>query len=98
MIILDTDVLSDLMRSPTNASEMAWVAAQIRAELYTTSINKAEIVSGLALLPEGRRRTQLAAASEAMFAEELDGKVLPFTRSRSDPSRFSLRLLTPYGA
>jgi predicted nucleic acid-binding protein len=84
VIILDTNVLSELMRSPPDPLVLAWVAAQIRVELYTTSINKAEIVSGLALLPESKRRAELAASAEAMFAEEFGGKVLPFDEVAAD--------------
>jgi predicted nucleic acid-binding protein len=56
----------------------AWVSAQPRATLYTTSVSKAEILYGIAVLPEGRRRLALAAAAEAMFADDFEGRVLPF--------------------
>jgi predicted nucleic acid-binding protein len=57
---------------------LSWVAAQPRATLYTTGINQAEILYGVAMLPEGRRRTALGIAAEAMFAVDLAGRVLPF--------------------
>ncbi len=78
MIVLDTNVLSELMRSQPAAAVFAWVAAQPRAELCTTSVNKAEILYGVAALPEGRRRAALAAAAEAMFTDDFAGRVLPF--------------------
>jgi toxin FitB len=78
VIVLDTNVLSELMRSEPAAAVFAWVAAQPRATLYTTSINKAEILYGIATLPEGRRRASLAAAAEAMFTDDFAGRVLPF--------------------
>ena len=78
MIVLDTNVLSELMRSEPAAAVFAWVSAQPRATLYTTSISKAEILYGIAVLPEGRRRLALAAAAEAMFADDFEGRVLPF--------------------
>ncbi len=78
MIVLDTNVLSELMRSEPNAMVFAWAAAQPRVALYTTSVNKAEILYGSAARPDGRRRAGLAAAAEAMFAEDLAGRVLPF--------------------
>jgi predicted nucleic acid-binding protein len=78
VIILDTNVLSELMRSQPDPAVFAWVAEQQRAMLYTTSVNKAEILYGIAILPDGRRRAALAAAAEAMFADDLDGRVLPF--------------------
>jgi hypothetical protein len=54
------------------------VAAQPRALLYTTYVNQAEILYGVGALPEGRRRTALAAAAAAMFAEDFAGRILPF--------------------
>jgi hypothetical protein len=78
VIILDTNVLSELMRSEPTAAVFEWVARQPRAILYTTSVNKAEILYGIAALPEGRRRAALAATAEAMFAEDFAGRVLPF--------------------
>jgi toxin FitB len=77
VIVLDTNVLSELMRSEPAAAVFAWVSAQPRATLYTTSVSKAEILYGIAVLPEGRRRLALAAAAEAMFADDFEGRVLP---------------------
>jgi hypothetical protein len=78
VIVLDTNVLSELMRAEPAAAVFAWVASQPRASLYTTSVSKAEILYGIAVLPEGRRRAVLAAAAEAMFADDFAGRVLPF--------------------
>jgi toxin FitB len=78
VIVLDTNILSDLMRSEPAAAVFAWVSAQPRATLYTTSVSKAEILYGIAVLPEGRRHLALAAAAEAMFADDFEGRVLPF--------------------
>jgi predicted nucleic acid-binding protein len=78
VIVLDTNVLSELMRSQPAAAVFAWVSAQPRAALHTTSVNKAEILYGIATLPEGRRRAALAAAAEAMFNDDFAGRVLPF--------------------
>lgn len=78
MIVLDTNVISELMRAEPHASVLAWVAAQPRATLYTTSVTQAEILYGIAALPEGRRRTALMAAAEAMFTEDIAERVLPF--------------------
>jgi hypothetical protein len=65
------------MQPKPHPAVLAWVAAQPRATLYTTSINLTEILYGIAMLPAGRRRTALAAAAEAIFAEDLAGRVLP---------------------
>ena len=56
----------------------AWMAGQPLGLLFTTSLCQAEILSGLAVMREGRRRSALEAAARAMFAEDFDGRVLPF--------------------
>jgi toxin FitB len=78
VIVLDTNVISELMRPEPHPGVLAWVAAQPRARLYATHINQAEILYGIAALPDGRRRARLAAAADAMFAEEFAGHILPF--------------------
>ena len=52
--------------------------AQPRSLFYASYVSQAEILYGIAALPEGRRRTALAAAAEAMFAEDFAGRLLPF--------------------
>ena len=78
MIVLDTNVISELMRSQPHPAVTAWVAAQSRGSLYTTSLNEAELFYGISAMPEGRRRSGLAAGAEALFAEEFAGRVLVF--------------------
>ena len=78
MIVVDTNVISELMRGDPHPAVLSWVAAQPRSLLYATYISQAEILHGIATLPEGRRRTALAAAAEAMFAEDFAGRLLPF--------------------
>ncbi len=78
MIILDTNIISELMRAEPAPAVFAWASVQPRAMLYTTSVSKAEILYGIAVLPEGWRRLALAAAAEAMFADDFAGRVLPF--------------------
>ena len=55
-----------------------WIAGQPLAELCTAAPCQAEILAGIAVLPEGRRRADLAAAAEGMFAEDFAGRILPF--------------------
>ena len=78
MIVVDTNVISELMRGDPDPAVLAWVAARPRALLYTTYVNQAEILYGIGALPEGRRRAALAAAATAMFAEDFAGRILPF--------------------
>jgi predicted nucleic acid-binding protein len=84
VIVLDTNILSELMRLEPNPRVFQRVATQARTSLYTTSINKAEILFGIAILPEGRRRAALAAAAEAMFDDDLAYRVLPFDEAAAE--------------
>ena len=78
MIVLDTNVLSELMKPAPAPAVVQWVAAQPPARLFTTTITQAEILYGLALMPRGKRRTALESAVTAMFEEDFAGRVLPF--------------------
>jgi predicted nucleic acid-binding protein len=84
VIVLDTNVISELMRPHPHPAVVAWVAAHPNTQLYTTSVNKAEILYGIAALPEGRRRAGLIATAEAMFKEDLADRVLPFNDVAAD--------------
>ena len=55
-----------------------WMSAQPEAQLFTTSVCKAEILAGVAVMPEGRRRSGFEAAANAIFASAFEGRVLPF--------------------
>ena len=78
MIVLDTNVISELMRREPDARVMAWMVDQPTAGVFTTTLTQAEIFYGLALLPEGRRREELLGAARSMFDVDLAGRVLPF--------------------
>ena len=78
MIVLDTNVLLELLRTTPADSVKLWMKAQLPSDLYTTVVCEAEILYGVALLPAGRRRTTLQRAVEAIFAEDFAGRVLPF--------------------
>ena len=85
MIVLDTNVLSELMRPAPSERVVRWVAAQPATRLYTTSVTQAEILHGIMLLPSGRRRIALEAAAEAMFSEDFGGRVVPFGSEAAHP-------------
>ncbi len=80
MTILDTNVLSELMRPEPSIQVIAWMARQPAKELCTTAITEAEIFYGIQLLHQGQRRNGLLTAAEAIFAEGLAGKVIGFDR------------------
>lgn len=66
------------MRSEPNQNVVQWVAGQTIENLYTTYLTQAEILYGIAVLPEGRRRNFLTDAALAMFREDFKGRILPF--------------------
>jgi predicted nucleic acid-binding protein len=78
MIVLDTNVLSELMRPKPTAEVVAWIASQPASLLYTTTITEAEVFSGIRLMPDGGRRSELLATARGMFDEDFAGRVLPF--------------------
>jgi predicted nucleic acid-binding protein len=78
VILLDTNVLSELMRPAPTAAVEAWIAAQPIAGLFISAITEAELRFGLALLPQGSRRSKLANAVETILAEDFAGRILPF--------------------
>ena len=88
MIILDTNVISELMRREPDPRVMAWIAEQPMAGVFTTTLTQAEIFYGLALLPEGRRRDDLLAAARPMFDVDLVGRVLPFDAEAATDQQF----------
>jgi predicted nucleic acid-binding protein len=84
MTILDTNVLSELMRPKPSPRVVAWVASQPATDLFTTAITEAEVFYGIELLTRGKRREGLLAAAEALFAEDLAGRIFGF---ESDAAR-----------
>ena len=78
MIVLDTNVLSELMKPKPSAPVVAWIAQQPPADLCTTAITEAEIFYGIEVLAKGKRRDGLLAAAEGMFTEDFAGRVLAF--------------------
>jgi len=84
MIIFDTNVLSELMKSRPDSSVAAWLKRQNPDDIFTTTISEAEIHYGLALLSEGKRRKELSAAVKAMFTDDMDGRVLVFDSTAAE--------------
>ncbi|MYE60234.1 MAG: type II toxin-antitoxin system VapC family toxin [Alphaproteobacteria bacterium] len=77
MVVIDTNVVSELMRPTPAPAVMAWFSRQDSADLYLTAVSEAELCAGAALLPAGRRRDRLAAEVDAVVREDFAGRVLP---------------------
>ena len=78
MIIVDTNVLSELMRREPSPVVIAWVEAQAGTSLFTTTITQAEIFYGIRVLPAGKRRDEIEMSAREMFSTDFIGRVLPF--------------------
>ncbi|MCF7992613.1 MAG: type II toxin-antitoxin system VapC family toxin [Thiohalocapsa sp.] len=78
MILIDTNVISELMRPTPSANVLGWFGHQDAAELHLSAVSEAELRRGEAILAAGRRRQEIMAAIEAMIAEDFAGRVLPF--------------------
>lgn len=77
MILLDTSVLSELMRREPDPAVVAWLDSQSAHDVYVSAVTRAEIELGIALLPDGRRKQELQTAAARMFAE-FSGRCLAF--------------------
>ncbi len=78
MILLDTNVVSEVMRKRPDQAVRAWLKALPKRELWTASFVIAELLSGIELVPAGRRKEVLREAIEALIAEDFRGQVLKF--------------------
>ena len=78
MMIVDTNVLSEAMRERPEPRVMDWLRSNPGSEVFTTAITKAEILYGIAIAPQGRKRTRLEVAADHVFNGTLAGRVLPF--------------------
>lgn len=78
MIILDTNIVSEVMRARPAPAVLAWLDAQDTGQISLTSITIAEILYGIARIPGGRRKNQLFEMAESMFEEDFSGRLLAF--------------------
>ena len=81
MIVLDTNVVSELLRPAPAKQVEAWLSAQDGATVYFTAVGEAELRHGVAILPAGRRRTALSMAIEGILEEDFRNRILPFDRA-----------------
>jgi predicted nucleic acid-binding protein len=78
MIVIDTNVVSELMRPAPAQAVLDWFGGQDPSVLYLSAVSEAELRRGVAILPEGRRRDALHEAIDAMVTEDFTGRVLAF--------------------
>jgi len=80
VILLDTNVLSELMRPAPSPVVVAWVDAQPAQDLWVSSVTEGEILLGLARMPAGKRQQALTESARQMFDQDLAERSLPFDR------------------
>jgi predicted nucleic acid-binding protein len=84
MLLLDTNLVSELMRSRPDPRVLSWVAAQPLAEMGIAAITMMEIRFGIALLPHGSRRAELDARFRLLLTQAFAGRVLAFDQPAAD--------------
>ncbi|MDP3961988.1 MAG: type II toxin-antitoxin system VapC family toxin [Pseudorhodobacter sp.] len=78
MILLDTNVVSELMRAEPAPTVLDWFGKHDAADLFISAVTEAELRTGVAILPKGQRRDRLYAAIDAMIEQDFQGRVLSF--------------------
>lgn len=78
MIVLDTNVVSEILRPRRNPVPIAWLDRQAVPTLHFTSVSMAELLAGAAYLPEGKRKAELLAGIEYVLARLFDDRILTF--------------------
>jgi toxin FitB len=84
MIVIDTNVLSALMRETPDQPVVEWLDRQAAESIWITSISVFEARLGLALLPKGKRRQTLESAFDNLMVEDLEGRVLDFDQPAAE--------------
>ncbi len=84
IFVLDSNVISEIMKPRADASVLAWIDARAPADLHTTAITRAEIFYGIRQLDEGRQRVALEQAATSLFELEFDERILAFDSRAAD--------------
>ncbi len=83
MIILDTNVISELARQVPDPGVLSWLDSLAVSNVATTAITAAELRYGIARLPDGHRKRELTAIIRDILTEDFHGRVLPFDERSS---------------
>jgi len=78
VIVLDTNVLSEVIRREPAESVLTWLDSLPTVEVATTAVTAAELLYGVARLPDGHRKTALSGAVHALLSEDFHGRIAPF--------------------
>ncbi len=83
MIVLDTNVISELARQQPDPGVLSWLDALEVSDVGTTAVTAAELRYGVARLPDGHRKRELAVVIRGILTEDFHGRVLPFDEHAS---------------
>lgn len=78
MIVLDTNVISELVRPAPDRNVLEWLDAEPVEALFITAVTAAELLFGVERLPAGRRRSALGFTVGEVLATDFAGRILPF--------------------
>jgi predicted nucleic acid-binding protein len=84
MIVLDTNVISEVFNPVPSAKVMDWFQQQADGDMYTTAITRGELLFGVHVLPQGRRRDTLLAGLLRIFQTRFPERVLPYDEAAAD--------------
>lgn len=84
MIILDTNVLSELMRPAPDPGVIAWTDQQSQSALFTTTVTQGELLYGVAILPAGERKRALEDAVRLVLATHFHTRLLSFDHNAAE--------------
>ena len=95
MIVLDTNALAEALKPSPSKIVLRWLAAQEPSAVFITTITQAEVLYGIELLPAGKRKSQLSAIIEKLFADDFQGRILSFDE---DSARAFAKIVSGRGA
>ena len=84
MIVLDTNVISEVFKPTPAAGVLSWLQQQDDSELFTTAVTRGELMYGLNIMANGKRREILLSGLERIFARRFVGRVLPYDEPAAD--------------
>ena len=84
MIVLDTNVISEVFKPTPAAGVLHWLQQQDDAEMFTTAVTRGELMYGLNVMADGKRREMLVSGLEGIFAQRFAGRVLPYDEPAAD--------------
>ena len=84
MLVLDTNVISEVMKAKPDPQVIAWLDSQPSSSVWTTRVSVFEIGFGLRTLPDGERKRVLQDAFKVMLTEDMDDHILDFDRAAAN--------------